>query len=501
MRSESTLTAAIFVRVLGLVYVLAVGSLWWQVDGLIGSEGILPAADYLERVASRLGNAATWVAPTLLWLAPGDAMLHGLCALGVLMGGVLLTGFVPVVALAAAWVVYLSLTVAGQTFLGFQWDNLLLEVGFLAILLVAPGWRLGRGTGLPVSRFGVFLFRWLVFRLMLGSGLVKLASGDPAWWPDLTALAYHYETTCLPVWVGWYLHRAPMWVHQGSCFLVLFSELVVPFFVFGPVRLRRLAFWVFLAQQLGIAATGNYGFFNLLTVTACLLLLDDDAWPRARRHHAVTLQRPRVPRLARAWFGVVAMPVGTLVLLVSTVILAGQVDRALGRFGGGLDIGWPASVERLAAAVRPFRSVNAYGLFARMTKSRPEIVVEGTADGRTWKPYTFRWKPGAVDQRPRFVAPYQPRLDWQLWFAALGTEGSTPWFRPFLSRLLTGTPAVLGLLASNPFPDAPPRAVRAVRYVYRYSVEGDDWWRREWIGPYAGPLEVRPSLDRRSRRR
>jgi len=495
MRSESTYTVAIFVRALGLVYAVAIGSLWLQIDGLIGSGGILPAGEYLARVANRFGDAATWVAPTLLWIAPGDAMLHGLCALGMVLAGLLMAGFIPVGALAGAWAVYLSLTVAGQTFLGFQWDNLLLEVGFLAIILVAPGWRLGRGDVLPVSRFGVFLGRWLVFRLMLGSGLVKLASGDPAWWPDLTALTYHYETTCLPVWIGWYVHRAPLWVHKVSCLLVLVSELIVPFFVFGPPRLRRVAFWVFLLQQLGIAATGNYGFFNLLTVAACLLLLDDDVWPGARRRCEVAT------RTARVWFGVVAMPVGAALLVVTTVILVGQVDRALGRFGSGFDVGWPAPVERLVAAVRPFRSANAYGLFARMTKHRPEIVVEGTADGRTWKPYAFRWKPGALDRRPRFVAPHQPRLDWQMWFAALGTERSTPWFTPFLHRLLTGAPAVLDLLASNPFPDTPPRAVRAVRYTYRYGDEGDAWWRREWSGPYAGPIGLTPSLDRRPGRR
>jgi hypothetical protein len=419
----------------------------------------------------------------VLWLDASDTALHGLCALGVGLAAAAMAGLAPVVTLGGLWVVYLSLTTAGQAFLGFQWDNLLLEVGFLAIFLVVPCRWLGRGA-VRVSPLIVLLLRWLLFRLMLGSGLVKVASGDPAWWPELTALVYHYETTCLPVWIGWYVHHAPLWVHRASCALVLASELIVPFLIFGPRRARRTAFWIFVVQQLGIAATGNYGFFNLLSVVLCLMLLEDDAWPQRWRRPAP----PAPGRAVRAWqWGVVA-PIGVAIAVVGTVSVGGQADRFLQRFGGGLPLSWPVPVERLVTAVAPFRSVNGYGLFARMTKHRPEIVIEGTRDGRTWLAYEFRWKPGARDRRPRFVAPHQPRLDWQMWFAALGSVRSTPWFVPFLRRLLAGSPTVLALLATNPFPEGPPLAVRAVLYDYRFTTAGPAWWRREPRGMYLPTL-------------
>ena len=487
------LTAAVMLRLLGVVYLLAVLSLWVQIDGLIGSRGILPVADFLARVGPRLGEDAWRALPTLLWLGPTDAALHALCAIGAALGLLLVAGLVPTLALAGLWLVYLSLTVAGQDFLGFQWDNLLLEVGFLAVFLVRPCWRLGGGGTVVPSRLVTWLLRWLVARLMLGSGLVKLASGDPAWWPDLTALAYHYETTCLPVWTGWYAHHAPLWVHRGACLLVLASELVVPLFVFGPRRLRIAAFWVFVAQQAGIAATGSYGFFNLLTVVLCLALLDDDAWPARWRPARAPAPAPRSrARAARLWTWGVGAPVGVAVLVLGLVATLAQADRALRRFGGGLEIAWPAPVAGLAAAAAPFRSVNGYGLFARMTKRRPEIVVEGSDDGVAWRAYAFRWKPGDVDRRPRFVAPHQPRLDWQMWFAALGSARTTPWFAAFLDRLLEGSPPVRALLAAGPFEVAPPRFVRAVVYDYRFTAPdgGGDWWRREPLGLYAPPRRL-----------
>jgi hypothetical protein len=485
---DYTLTAAVTLRSLGLVYALAILSLWVQIDGLIGSRGILPIDAFLTRVAARVGDDAFWYLPTLVWLAPGDGILHALCAAGTVLALMLAAGFLPTVALVGLWVIYLSLTVAGQDFLGFQWDNLLLETGLLAIILVPPGLRLGVGRVRAPSPFALFLFRWLVFRLMLGSGLVKLASGDPSWWPDLTALTYHYETTCLPVWVGWFVHQAPLWVHRVSCALVLASELVVPFFVFGPRCLRLAAFWIFVAQQAGIALTGNYGFFNVLTVVLCFSLLDDAAWPRRRRRdEAAPLARPPI----KAWsFGAVA-PLGGVILVLGLVSVVGQLDRALQRFDRGMAIVWPAPILRLAEAADPFRSVNGYGLFARMTKNRPEIVVEGSDDAVTWRPYAFRWKPGDVHARPRFVAPHQPRLDWQMWFAALGNPRTNPWFILFLHRLLEGSPAVVGLLADNPFPNAPPRYVRAVLYDYHFTRRDDPdgaWWKREPLGLYAAPF-------------
>jgi hypothetical protein len=489
------LTASVFLRLLGLTYAVAIVSLWVQVEGLIGSRGILPATAYLARLEGRFGARRFLEAPTLAWIGAGDGALHALCACGTALALVVAAGLAPTAALALLWAIYLSLAVVGQDFFFFQWDNLLLETGLLAVLLLPPTWRIGGRHGTPrPSPFVVFLLRFLLFRLMLGSGLVKVASGDPAWWPELTALTVHYETTPLPTWTSFLAHQAPAWFHRLSCAAMLASELVVPFLVLGPRRLRLIAFAVFVGQQLAIAATGNYAFFNLLTVVLCLPLLDDACWPARWQRERGGVGDGLRP--ARPWTWGVVLPLGAVALALGAMIVTTQLDRFLQRFGVRAGLAWPAPLAELHAALRPFRSVNSYGLFARMTKERPEIVVEGSDDGDTWHAYELRWKPGDPRARPRFVAPHQPRLDWQMWFAALGGLGRTPWFLPLLRRLLEGAPEVRALLAHDPFPERPPRYVRAVLYDYRFTDlatvrrEGA-WWRREPRGVYAPPVSLR----------
>jgi lipase maturation factor 1 len=482
-RPEFSVSTALFLRLLGGVFLAAFVSLWTQIDGLIGSRGILPISELLAAVPERIGAIRFWFLPTFCWAAAGDAALHIQCAAGALFSLLLLLGILPALCVAAATALYLSLSVAGQAFFAFQWDFLLVETGFLAIFLAPLSLRLRFGPAGP-SRAALFLMRWLVFRLSLGSGVVKLASGDPTW-RSLTALDYHYQTQPLPPWTAWFAHWMPHATHAASVVILFFIELVVPFFVFGPRRLRRAACLLLVLLQAAVALTGNYAFFNVLTILLCVPLLDDEAFTRWRR---AATARPRPSAAAvRRWPRVVTGSVAALLILCGAIELSGS----FGRPGG-----WPAPFTAIARAVSPFRIVNGYGLFAVMTTRRPEIVVEGSVDGAVWKPYEFRWKPGDVFRRPAFVAPHQPRLDWQMWFAALGSFEEDPWFARFLEKVLEGSPPVLALLARNPFPGAPPRFVRARLWDYRFSEPAERgrtgaWWRRTEIGPYGPELERR----------
>ncbi|NJL29014.1 MAG: lipase maturation factor family protein [Thermoanaerobaculia bacterium] len=359
--------APLFLRLLGVVYAIAFVSLWVQVQGLIGSRGILPIAPHLAEVALRFGPERYAWFPTLLWLGASDAALHALCALGVIAAVLVVAGRLQTPALVLAWAVYLSLTTAGRDFLAFQWDNLLLETGFLAVFLLPPRWR---ARPEPPSPVGLWLLRWLLFRLMFMSGVVKLASGDVSW-RSLKALDFHFETQPLPTVLGWYAHQLPGWVHAVAVLVMFVLELVLPFAIFGPRRWRNVAAAGIVALQAGIALTGNYGFFNLLTAVLAVLLLEGEAKP------AKGEEKPK--GFARVWPWV-AVPVAAVVAVISVVQLAGAFH---------FRPAWPRPVLVLYQAVAPFRTINGYGLFAVMTKERPEIVVEAAATGRPGWPMIF----------------------------------------------------------------------------------------------------------------
>jgi len=448
-------------------------SLAVQIQGLAGSRGILPAHTLLEWIRPRAGIERYWMAPTLFWLGDGDVALGAVSVAGAALSALLLVGLAPVPILVSLWALYLSLAVVSQVFLGYQWDALLLETGLLAVFL-APGGAWPRpGRESPPPPVAVWLFRWLLFRLMFGSGLVKLLSGDPTW-RGLTALRYHYWTQPLPTWIGWYAAHMPDWAHTASAGAMFAIELGAPFLLFAPRRFRRLAFPPLVGLQVLIALTGNYAFFNLLAVALCLFALEDADLPRRGRAWFPPPPEGRRPFWPRA----VLYPVAAVIALVS----AGEMMATLG-------VSPPAPVRALRRVVAPLWSINSYGLFAVMTTTRPEIVIEGSDDGVAWKAYEFKWKPGDLTRRPAFVAPHQPRLDWQMWFAALGTCEDNPWFLQFLARLLEASPPVLALMARNPFPDRPPRFVRSQLYEYTPTDletrrrEGV-WWRREARGDY-----------------
>jgi predicted DCC family thiol-disulfide oxidoreductase YuxK len=459
-----------FVRSLGAVYLIAFVSLWLQVDGLVGEHGILPIGQHLQLAREHLGGNALFFLPTLCWIDSSNVFLHFLCGAGAVVSVLLMAGLAPVLSLVLLFVLYLSLTVAGQTFLSFQWDILLLETGFLAIFFAPFQWRLNAAREAEFSRVGFFLLKLLLFKLMLMSGVVKLTSHDDSWW-NLTALDYHYWTQPLPTVIGWWSDQHPEWFKKCSVAFCLVVEIVGPFFIWAPRRLRHIAAGFLVFLQLAIAATGNYCFFNLLTIALCLLLIDDTFWSRS------SIRGPRTTR-NRLNFAAVAVAIVTLPISAMFIFSAFKPEAS-----------WPRPIAALHAYLEPFRIVNGYGLFRVMTKSRPEIIVEGSADGIEWLPYEFRWKPDALDKAPQWAAPHQPRLDWQMWFAALGTYRHNPWFVSFLERLLRNAPEVTGLLAHNPFPNDPPRYVRAKLCEYRFANSSEHratgaWWKREERGSY-----------------
>lgn len=465
----------LFLRALALIYLAAFLSLNSQILGLAGHNGIVPAEQFMANVRAyadqrQLGISRYLLEPTLCWISASDAFLRGLCVAGILTSLLLLVGIATPVCLAALWVLYLSLTSVCGVFLQFQWDNLLLETGFLAIFLGPFNLfsRPSRERNPPM--IVVWLLRWLLFRLMFQSGCVKLLSGDQLW-RDLTALTVHYETQPLPTWIGWYAHQLPLWMQKVSCAVMYFIELVIPFLIFTPRRIRFWAVPPLVGLQLLIILTGNYCFFNWLTIALCLFLLDDQMLRRP-----LASAPPLSRRLLIAWnvvLGTLSAFIGLLTLML--------MFRSL-----------PNAMLPVYRAVAPFRSINSYGLFAVMTPSRPEIVVEGSRDGKTWTAYQFKYKPQELDRRPRFVAPHQPRLDWQMWFAALGDYRGNPWFVNFCVRLLQAKPEVLALLSKNPFPESPPLYIRAVVYDYRFTKLGTTgWWRRELKGDYLPPISLR----------
>ncbi len=476
----------LFLRLLGVIYLIAFASLAVQIIGLVGKNGITPIAEYLPRVHEALGDEAYRSFPTLCWFDASDGFLQFFGWGGVGLASLLVLGITPVPVLIALWAFYLSLTVAGGVFLRFQWDILLLEVGFLGIFYAPLSWRLASPRAAPQSGVVRWLVKWLLFRLMILSGLVKLTAGDESWW-NLTALNFHYETQPLPTWSAWYAHQLPSWFQKTSVGLMFAAELAVPFLLFGPRRIRHAGCSVIIGFMALIGATGNYNFFNLLTVALCIPLLDDAFLHRfipKRFREWVVKPRPRVRRqVAR---GVV------VTALALYMIPIGAYLGYVGSFQKATRIEW---VDRVFAYTSPFHIVNSYGLFRVMTKSRHEIVIEGSNDGKTWLEYEFPWKPGDLKRRPGFVEPHQPRLDWQIWFAALSRYERTPWFGGLMHRLLEGSPSVLALLKKNPFPDAPPRYVRAILYDYHFTSaktrkETGAWWRREKLGLYCKPLSL-----------
>ena len=464
------ITSWLFLKCLALIYLAAFFSLAVQISGLAGAEGILPFSELLDTAFSHYGFTALVYLPTLFWVNASDLALQGLAWLGCLFSISLFLGYWKRLSLLLLFVFYLSLFHAGQTFLTFQWDSLLLEAGFLAIFLSAGP-----------THLVIFLYHWLLFRLRFMSGVSKLASEDPSW-ANLTTLNYYFETQPLPHIGSWYFHQLPEPILQSGVIFVFFTELVVPFFIFMPRKFRLFAAATTLFMQLLIIATSNHNWINLLTIVLCLFLLDDSIVKKIIPARLLP-DEERITQRHR---------INTYVLPVMAMLIVACSSLVfLYRFAG---INLPEPVARATVVIRSWGIGHIFHIFPTMQTERHELQVEGSYDGKEWKAYSFRYKPGALDSRPAFIIPHQPRLDWMMWFVPPQPPEMAAWFEQFLVRLQQGSPPVLELLADNPFPDRPPRFLRVLVFRYHFTAaeeraKSGNWWNYEYLGlfPYVQP--------------
>jgi len=458
------LVSFLFLRLFGLITLLAFVSFAVQAQGLIGSRGILPLADLVDALA-RVGPQRFVFMPMVFWLNDSDAAIQIVCWAGAALSLMLTFNLLPRASLVLIYALYLSLLYAGQTFMSFQWDTFLLETTIVALIMSLA----------PMT--GVWLARWLLFRFMFMSGVVKLLSGDPSWW-NLSALGYHFLTQPLPTRVAWYAAELPAGLLQVATGAVFVVELGLPFLIFFPRRLRFVSACGILLLQTCILLTGNYNWFNLQTMLLCFTLFDDAGFRRTLPAGLLGLVEARTsasptPQAVK----IVVNGVALLMVFLSLV----QMDL---RFGGSP----PNAALTVGGWFDPFHLTSPYGLFAVMTTTRDEIVIQGSDDGVEWRDYEFRYKPGNLMRPPPWNIPHQPRLDWQMWFAALDDPQRLPWFSRFLVRLLENEPSVTTLLRTNPFPDKPPTYVRAQFYDYTYASSSEhaagQWWDRRLLGLY-----------------
>jgi hypothetical protein len=486
----------LFLRSLGLIYFFAFFALLFQVRGLIGTQGILPAADYLHAI-STLGILRLWYAPTLLWLSSGNTMLMAVCWAGLIASLLVAANVWPRAMLFVCFCCFLSFVSAAQDFSGYQSDGMLLEAGFLSLFLAPSGFFPGLGTRQPPTRAVMFLLLWEWFRIYFESGVVKLESGDPTW-RNLTALYEYYQNGPLPTWIGWYLQHLPNWFHVATAAATLGMELLLVWMAFLPRSWKILCFFIVTAWQIGVIATANYAFLNYLVLILAFLLLNDTFLqrfvPSRLRNHLNLGEPPSTsgnedPQSKSA-------PLASLRTGVFAVVLTWIFYATLVPVGQMFWREAPLPIKPLVV-LEPFRIANQYGLFAVMTPHRYEIEFQGSNDGQQWIAYPFLYKPQNVQDRPRIYAPYQPRFDWNLWFASLTTWQQSPIVPQTEERLLENGRDVLGLFAANPFPDAPPRFVRAVLWQYWFSTTVEKrthgtWWRRQLLGAYAPTITRLP---------
>ena len=465
--SSYQLVSAVFLRLLGVIYLIAFASLGVQIEGLVGSQGIIPLGERLAEITLETGLERYLQVPTLFWINASDAALIGAAGAGCLAALLIMFSIAQRVALVIAFLLYLSLVHAAQPFLSFQWDTLLLETGFLAIFLT------------PRSRALIWLFRWLLFRLRFMSGLSKLASGDPTW-SGLIALETYFEVQPLPNPLAWYVHHWPDWLLKIGTGGTLFVELFVPFMMFLPRRWRFTAAWLTILWQVLIIATSNHNWINFLTIILCLFLFDDRAIKRvlpafmqSRLGWRATTER-KVDLLVPVATGLLALSIFTIGTLKIYELGTGH------RFAG-----IPGKALKYTAV---YGVVNKYHVFPTMTTRRVELEVLGSHDRVNWQPYEFKHKPDRLEERPTFIIPHQPRLDWQMWFVTLHPR-HLAWFGDFLEALLDNSPSVSKLLAHNPFTDAAPRYLRVEAHEYNFTTPAEreqsgNWWKRTSLGPF-----------------
>jgi hypothetical protein len=518
----------IFLRALALIYFSAFYSLLFQIKGLIGPEGILPAHKYLDAVAEAFGAKRFWFAPTLFWYSNSSAMLMAVTWVGLAASVIALVNLWPRLSFSVCFVCFLSFVTATNVFSSYQSDGMLLEAGFIALFFAPRGLMPGWGAHDPPSRASWCLLQWEWFRIYFESGMVKLLSGDVQW-RNFTAMDEYYQNGPLPTWVGWHVEHLPHWFHAATVAGTLALELGLVFMLFLPRRVRLICFFIVTPWEMGVILTANYTFLNYLVLALGFLLLDD----RSLRRLVPSRFRPRQeaelePERREE------LPLSVIALGEASVVQAdiGPLDDLRARKGVGgrlLEmfraarlviaaillawIGYDTTVEMIGIplghiplfegpveALEPFRIANQYGLFAVMTRGRYEIEFQGSNDGDNWTAYEFKYKPQALNEAPRIYAPYQPRFDWNLWFASLGDWQQNEMVPLTEERLLVSSPAVLALFRGNPFREAPPRYVRAMLWQYWFTTYAEkrqtgNWWRRELLGLYAPEITLTADGD------
>jgi len=462
---------------------------------MIGPKGILPAADYLQAVSASLHGYRFLYVPSVFWLASSDQALLAVCWLGLFASVLVLGNVWPRAGLLISFLCFLSFVSVARDFASYQSDYMLPEAGFVALFFAPPGLRPGLGRHHPPSRASLYLLRWEWFRIYFESGVAKMGSGDYSW-RHFTAMDDYYQNAPLPTWIGWYVGHFPHWFHASAVFYTLAIELVLVFMVFLPRPFRIACFWIVAPFEISIILTGNYAFLNYIVFFLGFLLLDDRLIDtivpqRIRRfieegpERGLETRRGTGRRLLARAQRVIAGVCFVLVFYSTTAWLVWRL--------------WPSAPlwPRPARIMEIFHIATVYGLFANMTHERREIEFQGSLDGTTWIPYPFRYKPQDLEKAPGIYAPYQPRFEWNLWFASLGEWTQYQFVVATEECLLQNQPDVLELFARNPFPHGPPLQVRTVIYQYWFTDlktkrETGMWWRRQWLGEYAPPLGREP---------
>jgi hypothetical protein len=473
----------VILRFLGAIYAVAFFVATQQLIPLIGERGLTPAGSFLERVRKHFeSTSSAFVAvPSLFWLNHSDSALMLVSWTGLILAFVVLAGYANALLMAALWMLYLSVVHIGQGWYGYGWEIQLTETGFLAIFLcpLLDGRPFpGRAPPLMV----IWLFRWLIFRIMLGAGLIKIR-GDSVW-RDLTALNYHFETQPIPNPLSRWFHFLPSAVLKAGVLLNHFAELVAPWFVFWPALARRLAGGIIVLFQLVLIVGGNLSFLNWLTIVPALACFDDALWakilpPRLTRRADLAASAAMESRGMEVAGWTVAVLVATLSVQPVTNMLSTR--------------------QIMNTSFDPLNLVNTYGAFGSVGRERLNVVFEGTDAGTpydrdaNWKAYPYVALPVDLKKMPPQIAPYQPRLDWQMWFASMSTPQEYPWTLNLVWKLLNNDPGALSLFASNPFPDTPPKFVRATLYRYKFAKPGNPdglWWTRQELGTWLPPLSA-----------
>jgi len=525
----------IFLRALALIYFSAFLSLVFQINGLIGPQGARPADHYLRAVAEALGPLRYWFAPTLFWVSSSQTMLLAVTWIGLMASIVALVNVWPSLSFFICFICFLSFVTATDVFSMYQSDGMLLEAGFIALFFAPRGLLPGWGADHPSSRMSLFLLLWEWFRIYFESGMVKLLSGDVEW-RNFTAMDEYYQNGPLPTWIGWYVEHLPHWFHAATVGATLGLELGLVFMLFFPRRIRLICFFIVTPWELGVIFTANYTFLNYLVLSLGFLLLDDRfamrfvplRWRPLEPAPAVEPEPQEEPALSILHVREAEEPSGNetkeaLVARAHELTEESETWRwvRVGRRTIGLTvttvmltwIAFDTTMEMIGIPVRslplpvapiralePFRIANQYGLFAVMTRGRYEIEFQGSNDGTNWTPYPFRFKPQALNEAPGIYAPYQPRFEWNLWFSSLGDWQQNEFVPATEERLLVNSSAVLSLFRRNPFPNFPPRYVRAVLWQYWFTTMDEkrqtgDWWRRKYIGLYAPELTLTQDGD------